>query len=46
MDEYEVKAVMDRTGCDREKAVAALKWSRCRVGVAIMYIRESGNDGK
>ena len=39
MDEFEIRAVMDHTGCDYEEAVRALEWSRCRIGVAIRRIK-------
>lgn len=34
-DEYEIQAVMDKTGCDRETAIQVLEWARCRVGIAV-----------
>lgn len=34
-DEYEIKAVMVNSDCDRETAIKALEWANNRIGVAI-----------
>lgn len=39
-DEFEVRAVMAHTGCSRETAIETLAWRCCRIGVAIMRIRD------
>lgn len=45
-DEVEVRAVMAHTGCSRETAIETLAWSCCRVGVAIMRIKDDAERQK
>ena len=42
-EEYDIKTVMDRTGCDRETAVKTLEWSWNRTGVAMMLVLNTMN---
>lgn len=37
MDEFEIKAVMEKAGCSREKAIQALQRSDGRVTLAASY---------
>ena len=39
-DEFEIRAVVANTGCSRETAIETLAWSCCRIGLAIMRIRD------